>query len=400
MLQATDERLKEEIQRVLASPQASKLTRRSGLSHNDLRRFAAGELPSRSEFRKLKRFFPHLKAFSLRGIDSMNGHADAVQTSPESSPRIVVSPSPPRRAVKPAEIEVAAMSPQTTPVVPTSPLTIKVKTSEQYTVIEAVDPSLAKVLLEGNVINRPLSGSLVDSIARDILNDRWQVSHQGLALASDGRLLDGQHRLHAIIKANREVQIPVTYNVPPEAFSVIDLNGRPRTIADIAALTRGLKSGRLCVAAVKVIHGLSDPPQQSRWTKAEVDELLDRYQSEVSWAVSIVRSNAMRSSSIVGAIAYAYPTDKEKIEAFARTLESRVSMTAPMAALLKAAERMLPVNTDGERRDLAHITLRCLWAHLRGEDLKKAYKTESKGEHHAVAYRHFRHLRLKLKLSE
>lgn len=400
-MQATDERLKEEIKRVLETPQASKLTRRSGLSHQDLRRFAAGELPSRNEFRKLKRFFPHLKAFTLRvdaDADKLKSNGSAALN--EKRPQIVVSPSPPRRIVKPAEIAVAPMAPQTTPVVPASPLTIKQYTAEQYTVIEAVDPSLAKVLLEGNVINRPLSGSLVDSITRDILNDRWQVSHQGLALASDGRLLDGQHRLHAIIKANREVRIPVTYNVPPEAFSVIDLNGRPRTIADIAALTRGLKSGRLCVAAVKVIHGLTDPPQQSRWTKAEIDELLDKYQSEVSWAVSVVRSNAMRSSSIVGAIAYAYPTDKEKIELFARTLESRVSMTSPMAALLKAAERMLPVSTDNERRDLAHITLRCIWAYLRGEDLKKVYKTENKGEHHAVAYRHFRHLRLKLKLSE
>lgn len=64
------------------------------------------------------------------------------------------------------------------------------------------------------------------------------MTHQGIAFDENGELVDGQHRLNAIVEANIPVQMNVTYNVhraPGEVFT-IDM-GRKRTYANIVAMS-------------------------------------------------------------------------------------------------------------------------------------------------------------------
>jgi len=56
-------------------------------------------------------------------------------------------------------------------------------------------------LIESNTSNRALRPKVVDGYARDMRSGNWRVTHQGIAISSCGKIIDGQHRLHALRKA-------------------------------------------------------------------------------------------------------------------------------------------------------------------------------------------------------
>ena len=93
--------------------------------------------------------------------------------------------------------------------------------------LENVTPEMAAKWLGKNDVNRALREHRAAFIARSIADKKWVTTHQAIAFSRSGRLLDGQHRLRAIIMANESVLIWVARNVPEEAFGVMD-SGLPR----------------------------------------------------------------------------------------------------------------------------------------------------------------------------
>ena len=101
-----------------------------------------------------------------------------------------------------------------------------------YSELLTITPSEASKYLANNPANRRLSESEVETLAADMREGRWCITHQGIAIGKTGRLLDGQHRLAAVIKAGVPVQMMVTLDVDESAIDAID-QGRKRSVADI-----------------------------------------------------------------------------------------------------------------------------------------------------------------------
>lgn len=110
---------------------------------------------------------------------------------------------------------------------------------QMYTRIITVTPEMAKQWLEMNMSNnRPVMKSTVHSYARMMRNGKWNLTHQGIAFDENGELIDGQHRLYAVVEANIPVTMNVSRNVhrvPGETFT-IDM-GRKRTYANIVTMS-------------------------------------------------------------------------------------------------------------------------------------------------------------------
>lgn len=116
---------------------------------------------------------------------------------------------------------------------------------------EWMTPEWASEILEyQNPNNRPVRQRSVERIAFDIMAGKWKVTHQGIAFGSNGQLLDGQHRLSAIVKAKKAVTILVTYGVSDNSMLVID-SGIARTAADGLRLKYGTRSASAAAAAIK-----------------------------------------------------------------------------------------------------------------------------------------------------
>ncbi len=97
-------------------------------------------------------------------------------------------------------------------------------------------PEMAVALLEANQHNRPLNHQHVDRIANQITTGRWRFNGDTIKLSTSRDILDGQHRLWAIVEAKQPVETAIIYDIEPEAFATIDTLRKPRSGADVLAM--------------------------------------------------------------------------------------------------------------------------------------------------------------------
>ena len=138
----------------------------------------------------------------------------------------------------------------------------------------------AKVLLRKNVHNRNIRRHVVEAYARDMAQGNWQPTGEAVKVSNDGILLDGQHRLAAVIYAceNLGLDKPVTMltirGLPTATQDVMD-TGIARKASDALQL-EGVTHASATAAAVKVLIRLErgtifdHSPGASRVTHAEI----------------------------------------------------------------------------------------------------------------------------------
>jgi hypothetical protein len=115
-----------------------------------------------------------------------------------------------------------------------------------YEVI-SVTPELAEQWLANNTHNRNLREQAVLGYARDMEAGRWAENGESIKFATDGTLLDGQHRLTALTLAKVTLPMLVVTGLEARAQETMD-DGRKRTTADVLTL-RG-ESNSVTTAAV------------------------------------------------------------------------------------------------------------------------------------------------------
>lgn len=107
-----------------------------------------------------------------------------------------------------------------------------------------ITPIDAAAWLKANQNNRPVRRRHVDFLAREIMMGNWQVNGQAIIIADGDEVLDGQHRLLAIIEAGKPIRSMVVWGISVEAFKTMD-TGAVRSGAD--ALFMHLKDGGVAV---------------------------------------------------------------------------------------------------------------------------------------------------------
>lgn len=118
-------------------------------------------------------------------------------------------------------------------------------------VVETITPAKAREYLKQNTNNyRRMSRSTVRSYAEDIKNGRWELNGETIVFGKNGILKDGQHRLAAIVLANKPVDILVVRGVENEVDK-IDI-GKKRTDVDILN-AEGFECGTTLIAAANII---------------------------------------------------------------------------------------------------------------------------------------------------
>lgn len=88
-----------------------------------------------------------------------------------------------------------------------------------------VTPQMAYELLSKNTKNRKVKEVQVKRLAQSIINGTFVVTNNGIGIDINGVLTDGQHRLLAIIKANKGAWLFVVTDLEPVARIVCDTGG-------------------------------------------------------------------------------------------------------------------------------------------------------------------------------
>ena len=118
--------------------------------------------------------------------------------------------------------------------------------------VMTITPSAAKAFLECNTDNRNKRGWWVNGLANMIKRGEWIPTHQGIAFAKSGKLIDGQHRLEAIVEANIPVEMLVVTDVRDDAYKVLD-NGIKRTMADLTGMH--MRTAEVCRVLARLAYG-------------------------------------------------------------------------------------------------------------------------------------------------
>lgn len=100
-----------------------------------------------------------------------------------------------------------------------------------------ITPEMARLWLQKNTVNRKLRPSYVDFLVKEIKQGRFTYTGDPIRFDEQGNLIDGQHRLTAVDKANIGINSAVIFGLPPDVFSKLD-SGLMRTLADRTALPR------------------------------------------------------------------------------------------------------------------------------------------------------------------
>jgi len=100
-----------------------------------------------------------------------------------------------------------------------------------------ISPQDAAAILErNNTKNRPLNLRRCLTIAESIKRGEWQFNGDIIRFGKSGQLLDGQHRLKAIVLAEKTVKSLACFNLEDEVFHTIDVDAKARTASDVLAM--------------------------------------------------------------------------------------------------------------------------------------------------------------------
>lgn len=145
-----------------------------------------------------------------------------------------------------------------------------------------VTPARASLWLENRHQNRPIRQRVVDLYVEDFVANEWYLTNQGIGLDKDGRLVDGQHRLTALVQANLSVEMLVITGVEHSvAIRAVD-NGPSRTAGQRLTMTGELNSN-IKAAVCRSVHLLMNPAVaiNSMISQGDVQRTLDEYRDQV-----------------------------------------------------------------------------------------------------------------------
>lgn len=116
-------------------------------------------------------------------------------------------------------------------------------------VIELVTPETARKYVSANIANRDIRPDRVVGHAAIMRRGDWKLTSNGVSFDTNGRLIDGQHRLIAVIVSGSPAWLVVVRGLEPESQDVMDTN-LPRKLSDALKL-RGEKNWNVLSAALR-----------------------------------------------------------------------------------------------------------------------------------------------------
>ena len=122
-------------------------------------------------------------------------------------------------------------------------------TTPTFEVVTMTPQWASQLLGQTKQRNRKFKRRHLERLTSTIQSGNWYITAQGIALDQDNNILDGQHRLAAVVRAEKPIQIMLGRNLDPGIFNVVD-TGSTRTAGDALDIL-GSSKGKTVAAALK-----------------------------------------------------------------------------------------------------------------------------------------------------
>jgi hypothetical protein len=93
--------------------------------------------------------------------------------------------------------------------------------------VEVINPAEAAAYLQNNAMHRKIKQKKVDEYMQEMKDGKWALNGKALIFDSNGRLLNGQHRLSAVVQSDVPLTTVVIRGVDP---AVLETNPENATI--------------------------------------------------------------------------------------------------------------------------------------------------------------------------
>lgn len=250
--------------------------------------------------------------------------------------------------------------------------------------VETVTPELARQWLgEHNTRNRQLRAKTVARYAEDIVNGRWELTGEAIKFATNGTLLDGQHRLAAIAHAEIAVPLLVVRGIANEAQNVMD-TGAKRSTADALSLN-GIAHAARVAALARFIIAMEDnnPYNMGTISSAAVFEYLHKNPDLPEMIASV--GDLHRRLGVAPRVGdYSYwrlsGIDPEAAGQFFEAWASGANLPfgSPVLALIRRLRNQPGGHTMRLTLDTLHVIFRAWNAYRDGRTMDKVSVTGSK----------------------
>jgi hypothetical protein len=244
-----------------------------------------------------------------------------------------------------------------------------------------VDADMAAVMLEHNQDdewkNRPHSEKGMLRYVRSMQRG-WKLTGEPVIFSKSGRLLNGQNRLMACVKAGSTFQTLVVFGIEDDAFKFMDI-GIARTAGHIFSI-EGIANCNAIAAAARLLYGYkAKTTWEGRAPDVENDALLafyhrhDRLQDSMAHARHLY--SELRVNPRWGAFLHYICAEKNRGEAdaFFDKLASGVGIVNKTSTVYKLrkriAENAMSTSTKIGEAHIGAYTIKAWNAHRRNETL-------------------------------
>lgn len=155
---------------------------------------------------------------------------------------------------------------------------------------QLVTGPIAETWLMHNHHNRPIRRSHVDLLVRDLRAGNYLITHQGVAFDESGALIDGQHRLAAIVESGVDAWLLVVQGLPrtqgdAKTMDAVDRHS-VRTVADMLQLNHNCEKVEAKIRAaiaVTIVRLIRFGKDVGKLTPAETVAVLQIWNWEIEW---------------------------------------------------------------------------------------------------------------------
>jgi hypothetical protein len=192
-----------------------------------------------------------------------------------------------------------------------------------------VTPECAAWALQFNTNNRRLRPSHVKWLVKMMQSDEWQEQHPSpLAFSTKGILLDGQHRLTAVVQHGQQVVMTVVTGRSPETFAYID-SGEKRSMHDRLSVDDSTTTNMRAIMVAQSWCALEITLAENKaslhahkLTPQQIADCIERHRDAILWIASHpVRSQkGIKRIGVSVALAMFYEIDAIQAERFAKAL--------------------------------------------------------------------------------
>jgi hypothetical protein len=245
-----------------------------------------------------------------------------------------------------------------------------------------VSPEMARLWLKNNFRNRRMKEDTIKAYARDMRSGSWVFTHQGIAFNDRDELIDGQHRLSAIVLAGVSVRMMVTFGLPSQidgkeatTMDAVD-RGATRSVGDQLKIQHGMEQGGLITAMAAALGSVCLGEKTRRLSVGQTLEVYREFEAAILYVMERrSKHHGLRQVGFWAGFAFALAAESDKspvkgwLDDFSKgeKLGGPAGRKSPILLLRSfATGEQSVLFTKTMNRGLVELTLQAIWLEKTG----------------------------------